>query len=189
MRGNRRLAAKPKESMKMRPQIFLEKFPRLHQRFRLPWHGAGIMKPPLVFLFLAATAPLQADPLVNCWDIGISGQYARIYGTDADEAAGNSVTTWNRGQGVQEMPTYAGVSEVAVTATDVYVRASGLGGHIMGPWYGNEARTNLFGNWPANRGAHLSHPARSRPSTCDQTWDGAGPDRSLRRRSRDVRLP
>ena len=92
----------------------------------------------------------HADPLVTSWDIGISGQYARIYGTDADEAAGNAVTTWNRGQGVQDMPTYAGVSEVAVTATDVYVRTSGLGGHIMGPWYGNEARTNLFGNWPAN---------------------------------------
>ena len=93
----------------------------------------------------------HADPLVTSWQIGISGQYARIYGTDADEAAGNYATTWNRGQGVQELPTYAGVSEVAVTTTDVYVRATGLAGHIMGPWYGNEARTNLFGNWPSNR--------------------------------------
>ena len=108
------------------------------------------MKSSILLLF-ATISIATADPLVNCWDIGISGQYARIYGTDADEAAGNAVTTWNRGQGVQEMPTYAGISEVAVTSTDVYVRASGLAGHIMGPWYGNEQRTNLFGNWPANR--------------------------------------
>lgn len=36
-----------------------------------------------------------AEPLVTPWDIGISGRYARLYGTDADEAAGNAVTAWN----------------------------------------------------------------------------------------------
>ena len=86
---------------------------------------------PLVLTLLSSLVSGHADPLVTSWQIGISGQYARIYGTDADEAAGNYATTWNRGQGVQELPTYAGVSEVAVTTTDVYVRATGLAGHII----------------------------------------------------------
>lgn len=95
--------------------------------------------------------PLAADPLVTSWQNDLSGRYARLYQTDAEEAAGNAITTWNRGQGVQALPTYAGVSEVAVTTTDVYVRATGLGAHIMGPWYGNLQRTNLFPNYPANQ--------------------------------------
>ena len=102
-------------------------------------------------LLLASITLANADPLITSWDTGMSGRYARLYETDADQAAGNAVTTWNRGQGIQEQPTYAGVSEVAVTDTDIYVRATGLGGHVMGPWYGNLQRTNLFGNYPANQ--------------------------------------
>ncbi len=103
------------------------------------------------FFFLAAT--LCADPLINSWYTESSGRYARLFETAATEAAGptGAVTTWNRGQGSQQMPTYAGVHEVSYTATNVYVRSTGLGSHIMGPWYVNAARTNLFPNYPANR--------------------------------------
>lgn len=132
------------------------------------------MKPSLPIIFLTAVATANADPLVTCWDIGISAQYARLYNTDADEAEGNYVTTWNRGQGVQERPTYAGISEVAVTATDVYVRTSGLPGHIMGPWYGNQARTNLFGNWPANRALIYRIPRDPGPPPTNKRPTGLG---------------
>ncbi|MGI9243189.1 MAG: sulfatase-like hydrolase/transferase [Verrucomicrobiales bacterium] len=103
-----------------------------------------------LLLSLLLALPAAADPLVTSWRTDLSGRYARLYETTADEDALNSVTTWSRGQGVQAQPTYAGVSEVATTATDVYLRATGLGAHIMGPWYLNEAKTNLFPNFPSN---------------------------------------
>lgn len=110
------------------------------------------MKPCLLSVALATLAlPLTAEPIVTSWQNDLSSRYARLYQNDADETAGRAVTTWNRGQGVQAQPTYAGVSEVAVTATDVYIRATGLGAHVMGPWYGNVERTNLFPNYPANQ--------------------------------------
>ncbi len=130
------------------------------------------MKHYLPILFLSTLA--LADPLVTSWNIGISGRYARLYGTDADEAAGNYVTTWNRGQGVQAMPTYAGISEVAITEANVYVRTSGLGGHIMGPWYGNPQRSNLFGNWPANRALLYRIPRDPGPPPADKRPTGLG---------------
>ncbi|MCH1506482.1 MAG: sulfatase-like hydrolase/transferase [Verrucomicrobiales bacterium] len=132
------------------------------------------MKLYLPFLTLAALAVGKAEPLVTSWDTGISGQYARIYETDASEAAGNAVTTWNRGQGVQAMPTYAGVSEVAVTATDVYIRATGLGGHVMGPWYGNAQRTNLFVNYPANQAVLYRIPRDPGMPPANKTRTGLG---------------
>ena len=106
---------------------------------------------PTVFLSLLLTAAAVADPLITSWRTDFSGRYARIVETTADEGALNSVTTWSHGQGTQAQPTYAGVSEVTATTTDVYVRASGLGAHIMGPWYLNAAKTNLFPNYPSNR--------------------------------------
>ena len=104
----------------------------------------------LLLLALAA-GPLAAQPIVTSWYTEQSGGYARIYETTAAESAGASVTIWSRGRGVQAQPTYAGVHEVSVTDTNVYIRTSGLGFHVMGPWYGNEAKTNLFVNYPANQ--------------------------------------
>jgi hypothetical protein len=42
----------------------------------------------LLGLFIATS---HADPQVNSWLTGPSGRYARIYETDADQAAGNAV--------------------------------------------------------------------------------------------------
>ncbi|NNC86979.1 MAG: sulfatase-like hydrolase/transferase [Akkermansiaceae bacterium] len=94
--------------------------------------------------------PLPAEPLVSSWFTDQSGAYARLYETTADESAGNAVTTWNRGQGVQALPTYAGIHEVSSDAASVYIRTTGLAGYVMGPWYLNAARTNLFPNYPSN---------------------------------------
>ncbi len=105
----------------------------------------------LLTILLAGIVSLEADPRFASWFTDHSGAYARIYETVADETAGNSVTTWSRGQGVQSLPTYAGVNEVSYTDDWVYIRTTGLGSHIMGPWYLNAAKTNLFPNYPANR--------------------------------------
>lgn len=100
-----------------------------------------------------------AEPRLINWITEESGAYARLYETLADESARTSVTTWNRGQGVQTQPTYAGVSQVAYSDDYVYVRATGLGFHVMGPWYldggpwnteGASYGTQLFGNLPSN---------------------------------------
>lgn len=110
------------------------------------------MKYPRILLLSLLLNPLYAQVQVESWLTEPSGRYARLFETDADETALNAVTTWERGAGVQAMPTYAGISEVASTATDVYIRTSGLGYHVMGPWYLNAQRTNLFPNYPSNRG-------------------------------------
>lgn len=114
----------------------------------------------LLFILLILALKLSADPILSSWFTKYSGQYARIYETAANESALNSVTTWshpNNGSG-QALPTYAGVHEIAYTENNVYIRTSGLGFHIMGPWYLNEARTNLFPNYPANSSAIFRFP-------------------------------
>lgn len=106
-------------------------------------------------LFLALlSSSLHADNLAQnlaSWHTDRAGTYARIFETDLAETNGSSVTTWSRGQGIQAEPTYAGVHEVSYDNSSIYIRTTGLGTHIMGPWYLNEARTNLFPNYPANQ--------------------------------------
>jgi hypothetical protein len=111
-----------------------------------------------IFLCLSGGG-LRAEPLLTGWITEPSGAYARLYETLAAEAAGASVTTWSRGAGVQSLPTYAGVSQVSYSDTHVYVRSSGMGFHVMGPWYldggpwntdGSSYGTQLFGNLPSN---------------------------------------
>ena len=90
----------------------------------------------LLVILLILALKLSADPILSSWFTKYSGQYARIYETAANESALNSVTTWshpNNGSG-QALPTYAGVHEIAYTENNVYIRTSGLGFHIMGPW-------------------------------------------------------
>lgn len=104
--------------------------------------------------FFATLAYAQADNLpqnLNSWHIEGGGIYARIYETLADETARNSVTTWSRGQGTQSLPTYGGINEISYNDNNVYVRSTGLSTHIMGPWYGDEDKTQLFPNYPANQ--------------------------------------
>ena len=102
----------------------------------------------LLFLLLS-TATLHASPLISSWFTDLSGRYARIYEDNEAMAAQAPVTTWSRGRGTQADPVYAGITEISHTATDVYLRTSNLGLHIMGPWYGGNG--NLFPNYPANQ--------------------------------------
>ena len=106
---------------------------------------------PGALLFAAnLSAQISSDARITSWLLAPSGDYARLYPSDAAKNAGTSVTTWSRGQGVQSLPTYAGVAQVSYSPDWVYLRSSGLGYHVMGPWYLNTAHTQLFPNFPAN---------------------------------------
>jgi hypothetical protein len=99
---------------------------------------------------LFAPAARAADPQLDSWLTTYSGQYARVFLTDADKTAGTSYTTWSRGSLSQATPAYCGVREVSYSATYVYIRTSGLGSHTMGPWYINAGHTTIFPNVPIN---------------------------------------
>lgn len=98
------------------------------------------------------------DPRTNSWFTANSTKLARIYTTDANKTNGVTVTTWSNGQQTQATPTYAGVQEIYSSASWVYIRSTGLGGHIMGPWYNDVARTVAFVNMPANQKAFYRFP-------------------------------
>ncbi len=98
--------------------------------------------------------PAPTDSLsrnLASWHTETSGQYARLYTSLAAMNSQNPVTTWSRGAGEQDKPTYAGVHEVSYTDTDIYVRATNLPFHTMGPWFLDEAKTQAFGNYPSNQ--------------------------------------
>ena len=92
----------------------------------------------------------SAEPQLTSWYTSQSGKYARIFTSKENEIASLTSVTWSRGRGSQSSPTYAGVHEIHHDASWVYVRTSGLGFHVMGPWYLNEAKTRNFPNFPSN---------------------------------------
>lgn len=101
---------------------------------------------------LALTASLHAgDAHISSWLTAYSTKYARVYTTDAARTAGTSVTTWTNGTLAQTSPAYCGVQEIDYSADWVYVRSTGLGSHIMGPWYNDATRTTIFVNYPKNQ--------------------------------------
>ena len=109
------------------------------------------MKKTLLFLASLALAVIaHADPQLTSWSTADSGQYARLYQSTAAETAGTVSKTWSRGTGVQSNPTSAGVSEIVYSANWVYIRTTGLAGHIMGPWYLDAAKTQNVPNFPSN---------------------------------------
>jgi bilirubin oxidase len=102
-----------------------------------------------IFAACALNAKAQ-NPQLTSWLQSDSTKYARIYQSTANETAGTKSTTWSRGTGTQTNPVYAGVSEVNHSANWVYIRTSGLAGHVMGPWYLDAAKTQNFPNFPSN---------------------------------------
>ncbi len=107
----------------------------------------------ILSLLVVATpsGKLPAQPIVDSWFTANSGRYARIYTTDANKAAGNAVTTWSNGSQTQGTPAYSGVQEIYSSTNWVYLRTTGLGSHVMGPWYLNATRTQIFPNYPVNK--------------------------------------
>ena len=115
----------------------------------------------------------SGDPLITSWHTVNSGQYARIYTTLAAQNSGTSTTTWSRGAGVQSTPAYSDVHQIDYSANWVYVHTTGLASHVMGPWYLNAAKTNLFPNYPANQGVKWRIP-RSPTIPTSKTNTGLG---------------
>lgn len=97
-------------------------------------------------LALATVDLSAADPRTNSWFTKYSTRYARIYTTDINKTNGTSATSWTG----QTTAAYAGVQEVYSSASWVYVRSTGLGSHVMGPWYLDAAHTQAFPNMPVN---------------------------------------
>ncbi len=134
-----------------------------HIKFQLP---AGLL--------FALTMNLRAaDPLVDSWFTAYSGKYARIYTTDANKTNGVAVSTWSNGSQTQSLPAYAGVQEIYSSSNWVYIRSTGLGAHVMGPWYLNAAHTMAFPNYPVNQKTLWRFPRTNTiPSTKTQTGLG-----------------
>ena len=128
----------------------------------------------LFVALLSAGAIFAADPQLESWQTAATRRYARIYETDAARLAGTAVTTWTRGTTAQATPSYAGVIQVSSSANWVYLRSSGLGTHVMGPWYLNAAHTQNFPGFPANTGVLYRIPRTPTiPTTRTLTGGGA----------------
>ena len=105
----------------------------------------------LAEIFLITVAARADDPRTNSWFTTYAGQYARIYTNDLSRTNGNSLTTWTNGTTIQTLPAYCGVQEIYSSTNWVYIRSTGLGSFVMGPWYLNAAHTQAFPNWPVNQ--------------------------------------
>jgi hypothetical protein len=117
-------------------------------------------------MFTSANA---ADPYVDSWFTTYSAKYARIYTTDVNRTNGASVTTWSNGSQTQSLPAYSGVQEVYSSTNWVYVRSTGLGAHVMGPW-----QNGAFPNLPVNQKTFWRFPrTNSIPTTKTQTTLGS----------------
>jgi hypothetical protein len=133
----------------------------------------------LLLRALAAATALRAanasgvDPRTNSWFTAYSGQYARIYTSDVNKTNGDAVTTWSTGSTSQVLPVYCGVQEVYSSSNWVYLRSSGLAGHVMGPWYLNAAHTQAFPNYPTNEHVLYRIP-RSPAVPASKTRNGGG---------------
>ncbi len=104
----------------------------------------------LVLLNVFSAAALRADSQLTSWFTTDSGRYARIYTTDAAKSSQTTVTTWTNGTTSQSLPAYCGIQEVDYSSNWIYIRSTGLGSHIMGPWYLDAQHTQLFPDWPIN---------------------------------------
>jgi hypothetical protein len=135
---------------------------------------AGFATHALGSTLLLGALGVQADPLIDSWFTTYSGKYARIYLTDTDKTTDNAASTWSRGSISQSIPAYCGVYFVGSSASWVYIRSTGLGSHVMGPWYLNTAHTQLFPNVPHNT-ATLYRLPRTATVQATKTLTGLGP--------------
>ncbi|HEY1660818.1 MAG TPA: YHYH protein [Verrucomicrobiae bacterium] len=119
------------------------------------------MKTILASLMLAASATgAVADPQITSWFTVDSGNFARIYRTDADKDSGHSVTTWSNGRLSQSQPADSGVQEILSSANWIYVRSTGLGSQVMGPW-----QHGWFPNLPTDQHFIFAFPRNPKPQT------------------------
>ena len=107
------------------------------------------------------------DPQIESWLTSNSGRYARIYTSTANQTAGNAAINWSNGSQTQSLPAYPGVQELYSSTNWIYLRTTGLGQHVMGPWPAN------FPNLPVNQHSFYRFPRTpSVPAT--KTLTGLG---------------
>lgn len=99
-----------------------------------------------VVIFCALTTNIFADPQISSWFTLDSGKFAQIFRTPAEKSSGQAETTWSNGRNVQSQPAYCGVQEIDSSTNWIYIRSSGLGSQIMGPW-----QNGWFPNLPTDQ--------------------------------------
>src|SRR6476659_9206658 len=104
-----------------------------------------------VLIATCACRAVAADPQLTTWYTTASGTYARAYLSDTARTNGTSVTTWSNGHQSQSLPAYTGIQNIFYSSNWIYLRTTGLGTHIMGPWYNDATRTTVFLNYPTNQ--------------------------------------
>ena len=114
-------------------------------------------------LFIASLISAAADPQLTSWFTLDSGNFAKIYLNNADKDSGATVTTWSNGRNSQSQPAYSGVQEILTSSNWIYVRSTGLGSHIMGPWLNGR-----FPNLPTDQHFIFAIPRHPRPQTGDR---------------------
>ncbi|MEO5803243.1 MAG: YHYH protein [Verrucomicrobiota bacterium] len=125
---------------------------KIKPRFSRPIFFVGLL------FALVTKNNLSADSRIDSWLTTYSGKYARIYATTADLNSSNAVSTWSRNSLSQSLPAYCGVQEIYSSTSWVYIRSTGLGSQVMGPWYLNAGKTMLFPNVPVNKKAFYRIP-------------------------------
>lgn len=117
------------------------------------------------FALITCALPLNglADPQISSWFIQDSGNFARIYRTEGEKAAGRTETTWSNGRNVQNQPAFCGVQEIVSSANWIYVRSTGLGSQVMGPWL-----NGWFPNLPTDQHFIFAIPRHPTVQTRDQ---------------------
>ncbi len=113
---------------------------------------------------VAATA---ATPQIESWFVPFSGRYARLYPNDAARTSGIATSTWSNGSQTQMLPAYSGVQEIYSSSNWIYIRSTGLGSHVMGPWPAG------FPNLPLNTKVFYRLP-RSPAVPSSKTLTGLG---------------
>lgn len=108
------------------------------------------------------------EPVETAWQTVTGAEYARIYRTQTRALNGIADTTWAPEgpvrNGRQDVPTYAGIESIRVSANWVYVKGSAMPHYTMGPWYFDAAKTQLFVNYPNQWEMLARIPRRPEPA-------------------------
>jgi hypothetical protein len=91
-------------------------------------------------------ASVYADPQITSWFTVDASKPAQIYRTEAEKNADQPVTTWSNGRNTQAQPADCGVQEILSSANWIYIRSTGLGSQVMGPW-----QNGRFPNLPTDQ--------------------------------------
>lgn len=112
----------------------------------------------VILAVLGAAEACAADPQVSSWLTLNAEKFAQVYRNDAERRDGVAVTTWYKGRLSQAQPANQGVQEILTSADWIYIRSTGLGNHVMGPWYLDPERRYSFPNVPTDQHMILRLP-------------------------------